>query len=112
MRGAVLCHCLCSLPQWQEADSFLWEGNTSPRQSQWGPWVFPLATGIARRHGQPPLLGHPQRPTHTPSPEVAEAGGAGVAPRGGGGRPQPPSAHAAALGLLHKGQTLTHPGTG
>lgn len=39
--------------------SLLWEGNTSPRQSQWAPWVFPLATGIARRHGQPPLLDHP-----------------------------------------------------
>lgn len=59
--------------QWQEADSFVWEGNTSLRQPHWALWVFPLNTRITYSHGQLPLLGHPQfhpwqptPPPHTP----------------------------------------------
>lgn len=41
MRGAVLCPCLCSLPQWQETDFFLQESNTSPKTASVGIVGYP-----------------------------------------------------------------------
>lgn len=116
---------LLVLPSSVAGGRLLWEGNTSPRQPQWAPWVFPLATGITHGHRQPPLLVHPQAHPWQPTEPHAHSkpgGGRGWwcwgSPAGWGGqtpasfRPFSRLRDTAALGLLHKAQTLIPPGTG